>query len=121
VTSSPDHERADSIKTVQGGEAIRRARSRALLSPEELAGRLGIAVAEVEGWERGDPPFSLVDRAVRACGAELSTVLAEPEPDPHDLSLLETTLSMSVEERLRRLVNYVRFVQAGREALRRAL
>jgi hypothetical protein len=35
-------------------------------------------------------------------------VLAEPEPDPHDLSLLETTLNMTVEDRLRRLENYVR-------------
>jgi transcriptional regulator with XRE-family HTH domain len=106
---------------VQGGEAIRRARTRAGLSTEELATRLGVAVDAVAGWELGDPAFSLVDRVVQACGTELSAVLGEPEPDPHDLSLLETTLSMSVEERLQRLVNYVRFVQAGREALKRAL
>jgi hypothetical protein len=47
-------------------------------------------------------------------------VLAEPEPDPHDVSLLETTLRMTVEERVRRLVEYVRFVEAGRAALRQA-
>jgi transcriptional regulator with XRE-family HTH domain len=111
--------RADSIYTVQGGEAIRRARTRAGLSPKDLAERLDVPVAEVAAWERADPPFSLVDCAVAACGAELSAVLAEPEPDPHDLSLLETTLNMTVEERVRRLVNYVRFVQAGREALGR--
>jgi transcriptional regulator with XRE-family HTH domain len=100
---------------------IRRARTRSGLSTEELAGRLGVAVTEVEGWEQADPQFSLVEHVVQACGAELSAVLAEPEPDPHDLSLLETTLNMTVEDRLRRLENYVRFVQAGREALKRTL
>jgi hypothetical protein len=44
-------------------------------------------------------------------------VLAEPEPDPHDLSLLETTLAMTVDQRLERLKAYVRFVLAGRAAL----
>jgi hypothetical protein len=40
--------------------------------------------------------------------------------DPHDLSLLETTLALSVDERVRRLIGYVRFVEAGRAALRAA-
>jgi hypothetical protein len=66
---------------------------------------------------RGDPPLSVVDSAARACGTDLAAVLAEPEPDPHDVSLLETTLAMTVDERLERLKAYVRFVQAGRAAL----
>jgi hypothetical protein len=36
------------------------------------------------------------------------------------VSLLETTLRMTVEERVERLVEYVRFVEAGRAALRQA-
>jgi hypothetical protein len=36
---------------------------------------------------------------------------------PHDVSLLETTLAMTVDQRLERLKAYVRFVQAGRAAL----
>src|SRR5215468_7580399 len=37
--------------------------------------------------------------------------------DPHDLSLLETTLALSVNNRVRRLISYVRFVEVGRAAL----
>jgi hypothetical protein len=66
---------------------------------------------------RGDPPLSVVDSVARACGVTLATVLAEPEADPHDISLLETTLAMTVDERLQRLKAYVRFVLAGRDAL----
>jgi len=49
--------------------------------------------------------------------ADLAAVLAEPEPDPHDIGLLETTLAMTADQRLQRLKAYVRFVQAGRAAL----
>jgi transcriptional regulator with XRE-family HTH domain len=104
--------------SVRGGEVIRRARTRAYLTTEELARRLGVAASTLADWEDADPPFSLVERAVTACGADLAAVIAEPDPDPHDVSLLETTLRMTVEERVRRLVEYVRFVQAGRAALR---
>lgn len=40
--------------------------------------------------------------------------------DPHDASLLETTLAMTVDQRLQRLIDYVRFVQAGRIAMQAA-
>lgn len=40
--------------------------------------------------------------------------------DPHDASLLATTLSLSPEQRLQRLIDYVRFVNAGRAAMRAA-
>jgi transcriptional regulator with XRE-family HTH domain len=105
---------------VRGGEVIRRARTRNHLSIGELAERLGVAASTVAEWEGSDPSFSAVDQAVRACGADLWRVLAEPEPDPHDVSLLETTLRMTVEERVQRLVENARFIQAGRAALRRA-
>jgi hypothetical protein len=62
----------------------------------------------------------VVDFVARACGTDLARVLAEPDPDPHDVGLLETTLAMTVDQRLERLKAYVRFVQAGRAALRNA-
>jgi hypothetical protein len=71
----------------------------------------------VSAWVQGDPPLSVVDSAARACSTDLAKVLAEPEADPHDVGLLETTLAMSVDQRLERLKAYVRFVQAGRAAL----
>jgi hypothetical protein len=70
---------------------------------------------------QGDPPLSVVDSVARACSTDLAKVLAEPEPDPHDVGLLETTMAMTVDQRLERLQAYVRFVQVGRTALRNVL
>ena len=90
------------------------------VSAGELARRLGIAEGQLAAWISGDPPLSVVDGVARACSTDLARVLAEPEPDPHDVGLLETTLAMTVDQRLERLKAYVRFVQAGRVALRNA-
>lgn len=79
--------------------------------------RLGVDDAQVADWMRGDPPLSVVGQVARACQVDLGAVFGEPDPDPHDLSLLETTLAMSVDQRLERLTAYVRFVLAGRAAL----
>jgi hypothetical protein len=97
---------------------IGRILQRSDVSASELARRLGIAEAQVGVWLQGDPPLSVVDSVARACSTDLAKVLAEPEPDPHDVGLLETTLAMTVDQRLDRLKSYVRFVQAGRAALR---
>jgi hypothetical protein len=78
---------------------------------------MGVGDRQVADWIRGDPPLSVVDAVARACSADLARILAEPEPDPDDVSLLETTLAMTVDQRLDRLKAYVRFVQAGRAAL----
>ena len=86
----------------------------------ELARRLGVTEAQVSAWISGDPPLSVVESIARACSTDLARILAEPEPDPHDVGLLETTLAMTVDQRLERLKAYVRFVQAGRAALRNA-
>lgn len=103
---------------VTGGSVIGRILQRSNVSASELARRLGIAEAQVGVWLQGDPPLSVVDSVARACSTDLAKVLAEPEPDPHDVGLLETTLAMTVDQRLDRLKSYVRFVQAGRAALR---
>lgn len=100
---------------------LRRARTRAGLSSEELADRLGTDVARLTSWEAGDPPFSVVERVVEACQMDLARVISEPDPDPHDVSLLEESLRLSVDERLERMLAYVRFIEAGRAALRERL
>ena len=99
-----------------GGAVVARARRRVRMSQAELAQRLGTTRSAVCRWEKGgaDPAFGNVERAVRACGLELVDVLREPEPDPHDLSLLETSLRQSLSERLQRLIDFAAFVEAGR-------
>jgi transcriptional regulator with XRE-family HTH domain len=105
---------------VTGGAVIDRILRRSGVSVAELAKRLGVTEGQVVAWVHGDPPLSVVDSAARACSTDLARVLAEPDPDPHDIGLLETTLAMTVDQRLARLKAYVRFVQAGRVALRDA-
>lgn len=99
---------------------IERILRRSGVSAHELAIRLRVAEEQVAVWIHGDPPLSVVDSVARACSTDLARVLAEPEPDPHDIGLLETTLALTVDQRLERLKAYVRFVQAGRAALRNA-
>lgn len=90
------------------------------VSADELARRLGVAEGQLAGWLHGDPPLSVVDSVARARATDLARVLAEPEPDPHDIGLPETTFAMTVDQWLERLKTYVRFVQAGRAAPRNA-
>lgn len=89
------------------------------LTQRALAQRLETTPSVLSRWERGqvEPGFAAVARAVDACSLSLVDVLGEPEADAHDASLLETTLALTVDERLQRLIAYVRFVQAGREAM----
>jgi transcriptional regulator with XRE-family HTH domain len=103
---------------VRGGEVLQRARRRAGLSVSELADRLGVNAAEVASWEGGDPPFSIIQGGVEACQISLCSVLTVSDPDPHDLSLLDANLLLTPEERLRRMVSYVRFIEAGRAAVK---
>jgi transcriptional regulator with XRE-family HTH domain len=105
-------------QTVTGGAVIGRILQRSGVTASELARRLGVRDGQVIAWAQGDPPLSVVDSIARACSLDLAKILAEPEPDPHDIGLLETTLAMTVDQRLERLKAYVRFVQAGPAALR---
>ena len=104
-------------QSVTGGAVISRILRRSGVSAGELARRMGLAEGQVGAWMDGGPPLGVVDAVARACSADLAAVLAEPEPDPHDIGLLETTLAMTADQRLQRLKAYVRFVQAGRAAL----
>lgn len=108
---------------MRGGEVIRRARRRAGLSTADLSVRLaGCSEEQLTRWENAveEPTFTEVDAADRATGTQLATMLAEPDLDPHDAALLETTLALTVEQRLERLIAHVRFVEAGRAAMRAA-
>jgi hypothetical protein len=102
---------------VTGGVVISAILRRSGVSADELASRLGVPEAQVQAWVKGDPPLSVVDSIARACSMNLAKVLAEPEPDPHDIGLLETTLALTVDQRMQRLKAHVRFVEAGRAAL----
>ena len=101
---------------MNGGTVISRARRRAGLTQSALAERLGTTTSAVSRWEHGkvDPAFATVDRVARACGIELYEVLAEPDVDEHELGLLETSLALTVSERLQRLIDFTAFVDAGR-------
>jgi hypothetical protein len=103
---------------VTGGAVIGTILRRSGVSAGEVARRLGVAEGQIQAWAHGDPPLSVVDSVARACSTDLARVLAEPEPDAHDVGLLETTLAMTVDQRMQRLKAYVRFVEAGRAALR---
>lgn len=78
------------------------------------------SVQQLARWEDAaeEPTFTDVDEAVRATGTELATLLNEPDLDPHDAALLETTLALTDGGHMERLLAHVRFVEAGREALR---
>ena len=91
----------------------------AALTQRELAQRLGTTPSVLSRWEGGhvEPGFSAVADAVDACGLSMVDVLDASEVDAHDASLLETTLALTVDERLQRLIAYVQFVRAGRAAM----
>ncbi len=89
------------------------------LTQAELARRLKTTPPVLSRWENSqvEPGFAAVARAVEACGLTMVDVLRETELDPHDASLLETTLALTVDERMQRLIDFVRFVRAGQEAM----
>jgi transcriptional regulator with XRE-family HTH domain len=107
------------MQSMTAGDVIRRARRMAGLTQAELSERLGTKPSVLSRWENGqvEPGFSAVVRVIEACNLTLADVLREAEADPHDVALLDTTLAMTVDGRLQRLIDYVRFVQFGREAL----
>ncbi len=102
-----------------GGDVIHKARRMAGLTQAELARRLETTPSVLSRWENDqvEPAFAAVARAVESCGLRLDTVLRGTVVDPHDASLLDTTLAMTADERLQRVIDYVSFVSAGRQAL----
>ena len=107
-------------RDMRGGQVIERARRRSGLRAEDLAERLGVTVETLSRWESSDPEFGVVEQAVGACGLELHRVLAEPDPDPHDLAMIDDSLRLTVDQRFNRMMRYVRFIEAGRRAMQAA-
>lgn len=96
---------------------LQQARRRAALTQAELAGRVGTTQSAIARWERGatHPTVERLQSLVDACGLELELGLLEPSTD--DVAALRRNLSLTVDERVQRIVQLHRFVAAGRSAM----
>jgi transcriptional regulator with XRE-family HTH domain len=103
---------------MQGSQLVREARRRAGLTQAQLAALLCTTQSAIARLERGrvEPSFARVAEAVRACGLELVPQLLETD----DWPVASDNLRLTPDERVRKHQAAVRFVQAGREAMRRA-
>lgn len=93
---------------------VREARARAGLTQRELARRAGKAQSEIARIENGrqDPSLSTLEGLVRAAGFDLDLRLAPH--DDHDERLIELMLSLTPEERLRRLEEWSELLGGAR-------
>jgi transcriptional regulator with XRE-family HTH domain len=93
---------------------VQEARSRAGLTQRELAERAGTSQAAIARIERGrqTPSLETLQKILRAAGLELRVDLAPV--DDHDEELIEQTLRMSPEQRLRAIEEMTRLAAAAR-------
>lgn len=100
---------------------LREARFRAGLSQRAVAEAAGVRQPLVSRVETGreQPSLQTLGRLVEACGYAIEADLV-PEPDDHDRGLLTTTLSLSPEARVDRLVALHRTADELRRAVTRA-
>jgi transcriptional regulator with XRE-family HTH domain len=105
------------IRVVTSATLIQQARRRAGMTQAELAGRVGTTQSAVARWERGAvrPTVERLESLVEACGLELELGLVGPATD--ELATLRRNLTLSVDERVTRIVALHRFVAAGRAAV----
>jgi len=91
---------------------LREARLRAGLTQEELGRRAGKSASAIGRWERGDvrPSLETLRALVRAADLELTFSLTPA--DPHDLALIRRCLALDPPERLARMVEAVRALDA---------
>jgi transcriptional regulator with XRE-family HTH domain len=105
---------------MQPNELIRDARRSAGLTQRQLAERLGTtqsAIAELES-ARANPRIRTLQRALRACGRELS-VSASPRKSNFDETLIAQRLRMTPGQRLARLESgYAQFRELRHAAAR---
>lgn len=85
---------------------LRRARLKAGLSQHALAEKLGIKQPMVSRIETGSeqPSLQTLSRLVRACGYEIDAEI-RPVIDPHDLGLMESSIALTPQERIDRLID----------------
>ena len=102
---------------MSSGTLIRQARRRANLTQAELAAKVATTQSAVARWERGasHPSVERLQSLVAACGLELQIGLTPHRDD--ELAVLRRNLELSIDERVARVVQLHRFVEAGRTAL----
>ena len=103
-----------------GNDLVREARRRAGLTQRELAERAGTtqsAIARLEGGHTS-PSFETVLSLVRACGLNLSMRIVDQDDSATEQAM--RNLLLDHDARLRQLHDTVRFVEAGRAAVREA-
>jgi len=104
------------------GRLIREARRSAGLTQQALASRLGTTQSAIAGLEsdRASPRVATLERALRACGRELSLSAREPKSSI-DETLVSANLKFTPEQRLRAFqasYNNVReFALAARQSI----
>jgi transcriptional regulator with XRE-family HTH domain len=88
------------------GQLVRDARRFAGLSQQALASRMGTTQSAVAGLEsdRSSPRVATLERALRACGQEL-TLAAAPKSSSIDETLVASMLRIPPEHRLRSFAN----------------
>ncbi len=84
------------------GQLIREARRSAGLSQQALASRLGTTQSAIAGLEsdRSSPRVATVERALRACGQELTLTAGHPRSSIDETMVFEN-LKLTPEQRLR--------------------
>ena len=102
---------------MRSGTLIQQARRRAGITQTELAGRVGTTQSAIARWERGAsrPTVERLQAVVEACGLELQLGLSPA--DRAELAALRRNLALTVDERVQRVVQLHRFVEAGRGAM----
>ena len=88
--------------TMTPGQLVRDARRSAGLSQQALASRMGTTQSAVAGLEsdRSSPRVATIERALRACGQEL-TLTAQPPRSSIDKTLVAAHLRIPPNERLK--------------------
>jgi transcriptional regulator with XRE-family HTH domain len=102
----------------EAADVMLRARQAAGLSQRATAARAGVRQPLISRIETGreQPAVATLSRLVSACGYALRVEL-DQAPDPGDLALLESTLPLTAEQRIDRLLVLNRVAGELRQAV----
>lgn len=103
---------------MNGGVLVREARLRAGLTQRQLADRAGTTQPTVARIEGGvvNAGFETVVDLIRSCGLEFRFGLVQP--DDSDWSVACSNLALDLDARVRQNASALKFINAGRKALR---